>query len=115
MKVFLLVAILAIGVLWIRGQNAKENAKTREHAQAMIAEMQASPTPAASQPSSRRLTWSPGLGRYIEHDSGTSAMHSLGAGGGGPRPKAPPTSSEKVRSQFGWDSKGTALDQKPRR
>ena len=67
-----------------------------------------------SAPAERTWTYMPGLGRYIEHDSRTSAMQSIGGGGAGPRPKPNPPKDSELKKSWGWKN-GTALDAPARR
>jgi hypothetical protein len=107
---------------WRENEQRKADAATRvadeikaateafEAAQRQRLATQLPPTP-PMQPESRSLTYMPQLGRYIEHDSRTSAMQSIGGGGGGgPAPKRTPDASEKIKSAWGFGK--TALDEK---
>ena len=85
---------------------AIREAAAREAAQRLAPQLP--PTPS----STRQLTYVPGLGRYIEHDSGTSAMQSIGGGSGGPAPKPKPTETDKIKAAWGFGK--TALDQPTR-
>lgn len=63
--------------------------------------------------SSREWTYMPGLGRYIEHDRGTSAMQSIGGGGGGAPKPAPQATDAGIKKAWGFGK--TTLDEPVRR
>lgn len=62
----------------------------------------------------RRLTWMPGVNRYVEHAANVSAMQSVGGGGGPVAPATPAQSAaeRKLRDQWGWGKSGSALDKR---
>jgi hypothetical protein len=87
---------------------ALREAAAREAAQRLAPQLPPSPP---MQPESRSLTYVPGLGRYVEHDSRTSAMQNIGGGGGGaPRKKPDDSASDTIKKAWGFGK--TALDEK---
>jgi len=112
MKSLLLLGIVATtgGGFWLRETNIRQEAVTRQHAAAMLAEMQA----ADARPQGSSKTWRQlPDGKWVNADRHTSAMQAVG-GNGGQLPATPAQSDveKSARKAWGWGKSGTALDQR---
>lgn len=97
MKTLLALLLVGLGILWLRARNLEDNAKTRAHAAAMLAEMRAAsaqPAPGVNEEprhSGNFVTTLSSSGTYRTRElaPGVSYGQSIGNGGGGPLPPTP--------------------------
>lgn len=118
MKSLLVLAVVAFGAVILlksyRERLIKEDQNSRIRAEKILTSMRGGPTP---EPEGQSVLSRLPDGRWIEHDSRSGGMQSVGGGGGGARPKAKVNDNRDI---LPWKNKpnnlgkGGALDQSAR-